>query len=902
IANSTTMNSGGRLHVYNGGTANYTKVNSSGYLVVDSGGIHSGYLQIDEGAKVYANAGATIDFTVSEQGNRNNALVNRYDLITGTPAFTITVSTHEQVGNYTLAEYASSFNEMVTVKTTADEVLGTLTVSGELVYDDITYSLTLVDDALVLNIFTPDTTPPTITNITANATSPTNGVVYVSADFADDRELSTALYRIDDGEWCSYDGPVAMEDNGIVYFKAIDTMGNVTQAQYEVTNIDTIAPEAPVATADVTEPTNGIVTVTAVFSDDSVLRQYRIGNGQWQEYVSGVGLASNGTVWFRGGDAAGNWSEEVPCTVTNIDTVLPDTPIVTADTTDITWRPVSLEAEFPEDAVSQEWRLDGGIWNEYTGALVLGENGLAEFRATDEAGNVSVAQYNVTNIVTPQEFVHREFAGDIGFNGNLQDEFALDVALSGLFTLDGNFGRLNGTVDIMSGKKKVASGKLKNGVLTFNSGKAALLESGNYTMVVKNSDKGKSASQYAFALNGQTLFTKGDNSDDWGDLKTKGAKGAVGTVGTLNSETKTVVTDWVGFGDAIDYKAFKLDSAATLVFDIASTDAVKFAVYSLQSSKGTAGTTYSLKSLATVTPKANKAKTQYTASSKALLLDKGTYYISVQSTNAAKGGSADYSVSLCTKSDFFTQGNNSDDTWNTANLPEFDGEWNDWAGFGDAIDYRALTLESASRVSFGLQATDATKFTVWSVDAKGKLKSVQATTLKANKTKTQYTATTKDLMLDAGKYYISMESTNAKKGGNAEYSVAFGGSYEEFPKGDHSNDTWKAAANNGALAIGDAAAGWVGFGDTIDFHQFQVGASGKLNLTFDEETAAAVNAKQVKLSCLDASGKTVSLAAFKNGCVDSSKALVAGTYYLGVTCANAQKYDTSYSVKLGMLA
>ena len=156
--------------------------------------------------------------------------------------------------------------------------------------------------------------------------------------------------------------------------------------------------------------------------------------------------------------------------------------------------------------------------------------------------------------------------------------------------------------------------------------------------------------------------------------------------------------------------------------------------------------------------------------------------------------------------------------------------------------------------------------------------------------------------LDAGKYYISMKSTNAKKGGNAEYSVAFGGSYEEFPKGDHSNDTWKAAANNGALAIGDAAAGWGGFGDTIDFHQFQVGASGKLNLTFDEETAAAVKAKQVKLSCLDASGKTVSLAAFKNGSVDSSKALAAGTYYLGVTCANAQKYDTSYSVTLGMLA
>ena len=73
-------------------------------------------------------------------------------------------------------------------------------------------------------------------------------------------------------------------------------------------------------------------------------------------------------------------------------------------------------------------------------------------------------------------------------------------------------------------------------------------------------------------------------------------------------------------------------------------------------------------------------------------------------------------------------------------------------------------------------------------------------------------------------------------------------------------------------------------------------------LTFDDETKAAVKAKQVKLSCLDANGKAVSLAAFKNNSVDSSKALAAGTYYLGVTCANPQKFDTSYSVSLGMLA
>ena len=36
--------------------------------------------------------------------------------------------------------------------------------------------------------------------------------------------------------------------------------------------------------------------------------------------------------------------------------------------------------------------------------------------------------------------------------------------------------------------------------------------------------------------------------------------------------------------------------------------------------------------------------------------------------------------------------------------------------------------------------------------------------------------------------------------------------------------------------------------------------------------------------------------------MDSSKELAAGTYYLGVTCAIPNKYDTEYSVNLGMLA
>ena len=67
-------------------------------------------------------------------------------------------------------------------------------------------------------------------------------------------------------------------------------------------------------------------------------------------------------------------------------------------------------------------------------------------------------------------------------------------------------------------------------------------------------------------------------------------------------------------------------------------------------------------------------------------------------------------------------------------------------------------------------------------------------------------------------------------------------------------------------------------------------------------TITMENGKQIKLSLLNASGKSVALAAFDQDTLRSKSALAAGTYYLGVTCADVKKYNTSYSVKTALLA
>ncbi len=288
--------------------------------------------------------------------------------------------------------------------------------------------------------------------------------------------------------------------------------------------------------------------------------------------------------------------------------------------------------------------------------------------------------------------------------------------------------------------------------------------------------------------------------------------------GVSHTNDGTTYTNFVGFGDAADFARVYLDYASSLSFTVTSTDAAKFTVWQLVIGTDKKGnTTYTQKNLQTTTLKKEKGATVYTADTKKLLLEDGYYYISVQSTNAKKGGNAYYNVEVnqpdCT---YFFDG---DGGWNdwlydkkrtyeqlNSNIYYSSGQtigtgttsiymddwsighiesgitWDSFAGFGDSADFRKIRLDSDATLSFTLQATDATKFTIWRLiegtDKKGNTtytqKALQATTLKKAKGATPYEAETKALLLEAGTYYVSMESTNASKGGRAYYNVAVG--------------------------------------------------------------------------------------------------------------------------------
>ena len=233
---------------------------------------------------------------------------------------------------------------------------------------------------------------------TADITTLTNTDVLVSATFSEDSVKKE--YSLDGTTWRVYSEPIRFMVNGTIHFRGSDAAGNVSEvASYTVSNIDKVAPDKPIAMADITTPTNTSVHVSAIFNEKSVVKEYSLNGTDWVTYTESIELTDNGMIYFRSKDAVGNVSEVTTYEVTNIDKVAPDKPTAVADVTSATNGDVLVTATFSNDSAKKEYSLDGQTWKSYTDAVKFMDNGSVFFRGTDEAGNVSaVTDYVVSNI------------------------------------------------------------------------------------------------------------------------------------------------------------------------------------------------------------------------------------------------------------------------------------------------------------------------------------------------------------------------------------------------------------------------------------------------------------------------------------------------------------------------
>ena len=212
-----------------------------------------------------------------------------------------------------------------------------------------------------------DKVAPTL-EISGNTETWTNKDVVLTAKTGDDHDATIFYKKSNDAEFTEYEKDVVVTENGTYIFCAVDTLGNTSAEQTVVVDkIDKVAPEQPLANADITGKTNKNVTVTAQFSEDSVLRQYSLDNEIWIPYTDGVVFKENGTVYFRSQDAAGNYSAVIMYEVANIDQ--------TAD---------PEETEYIFISSKYNSKIDGKKQN----GIVL-KYGVNAFASLDEAGDTT---------------------------------------------------------------------------------------------------------------------------------------------------------------------------------------------------------------------------------------------------------------------------------------------------------------------------------------------------------------------------------------------------------------------------------------------------------------------------------------------------------------------------------
>jgi len=430
-ADNTIVNSGGYVIIYSGGTASNTTVNYSGCMSI-SGGTHRGTLQIESGAtvKVSAYTGGVIDFTVSERTTADGYLINDLSLISGTPTYTITVSTDQAFGTYKLAQGASSFTGSIYIVNDRG-TFGSITVNGgAFIYYGIGYLLTQENGNLELTIG--DFTPPKIPTATANITALTNQDVVVTVLYSEDSFVKQ--YRIGEtGEWQNYSEAFTVTDNTTIYFRAEDAAGNERTSQFVIDYIDKVAPTLEIS-GNATIWTNQDVVLTAAVSDGVV--EYFDG-ANWGAGNT-ITATENGTYTFRVTDLAGNVTEK-SVTVDKIDKVAP-TLEISGNATEPTNKDVILTAIASDGTI--EYR-NGAEWIEGN-KLTVSENGTYQFRVTDAAGNVTEKSVVVDMI--------DKVAPTLEISGNVTEPTNKDVVLTATVS--------DGTIEYYDGKSWVEGDKL----------------------------------------------------------------------------------------------------------------------------------------------------------------------------------------------------------------------------------------------------------------------------------------------------------------------------------------------------------------------------------------------------------------------------------------------------------
>lgn len=507
------------------------------------------------------------------------------------------------------------------------------------------------------------------------------------------------------------------------------------------------------------------------------------------------------------------------------------------------------------------------------------------------------------------------FENTIGM-GDVADCFYFAAPTSGELTLslsniDSLFGSGAGkgivvTVYNVDPKSSTGLKVAKKYTVTKDSDFKLMLERGynGYYYVAVTAVNRNDITDYDLSMN-YDQFPSNNLDDDWKTMDTD-IYSLAAPGGTLS--------DWVGFGDKIDYRKLDIATPGAFNFELSElTNAAKLTIYMVvTNSKGVE----SLKQLKSITVKPKTDKLGVVTNSGILagiLLDsKNQYYLQIDGTGAAKGLNTFYEVNI--DGTVFADANQADDDyWNNLAHPApalicqpgggFAGEW---VGFGDTWDYRKLELTDSGSYNFTVSELDnAAKVTIYEVVTNSKgvqsLKQLKSITVKPKTDKlgiVTNSGTIAGILLDSSKeYYLQVQATGAAKALNTDYDIGITGTVFDNQYNHVANNTWDAA-EVGTLDLAAGITGdWVGFGDAADWFKFSIadgenGAYG-FNLELDVQKAA-----KLTLYSVDANGKLKTVKLGSNGVAN----LAAGDYALLVASADKGKgkQNTGYDLTVDL--
>ena len=294
-----------------------------------------------------------------------------------------------------------------------------------------------------------------------------------------------------------------------------------------------------------------------------------------------------------------------------------------------------------------------------------------------------------------------------------------------------------------------------------------------------------------------------------------------------------------------------------------------------------------------------------------------SYVVEVTAPNAKNGKSVGYTLNVNHWSFATTDNNRNDNDLANATLLTFDGNtaksssdavWRvgkDKTAW-DAVDYYKVEVSESGAYSLKLDGINGNtvKVTIGTLTDKGKFKAVQSVTGKAGSTELLLSRE-----LDANTYYVKVESVKNDTG--SEYTLELTNN-EKLVGFSNENDTWKQVAGDiDSVAFGDndTIKDWVGFGDAVDVFKIRLNDNAD---RYDDNrqvvfsgigtTANALIDKEIKLSLVDANGKSVALTFDKeSGSYTSKNILMAGAdYYLTVKNSNAKKQNIDYDIDISL--